>query len=115
MLISGDRVTRKANGIGRHVRSLDEKSNSYLFDALGSTLDSIVIGVVIVADQGRILHANQAAQRMLDARSPIVSLGGCLGALQGDLTKELRRAIAMAQSNASVISAAGIGVQYRLR
>jgi DNA-binding CsgD family transcriptional regulator len=110
MSISADRVARKVNGIGGHVRSLDEKPNSYLLDALGSTLDSIVIGVVIVANQGRILHANQAAQRMLDARSPIISLGGCLGALQGDLTKELRRAIATAQSDASVIGAAGIGV-----
>jgi DNA-binding CsgD family transcriptional regulator len=83
---------------------------SHLFEALGSTLDSIVIGVIIVADQGRILHANQAAQRMFAARSPIVSLGGCLAALQGDLTKELRRAIAAAQVDASRIGGAGIGV-----
>lgn len=110
MSISGDRIVRKANGIGGHATPLDDNVNSYLLDALGSTLDSIVIGVIIVADQGRILHANQAAQRMLDARSPIISLGGCLAALQGELTKELRRAIATAQADASIIGAAGIGV-----
>ncbi len=103
MSISGDRVARKTNGIGGKAHSLDDKVKSHLFDALGRTLDSIVIGVIIVADHGRILHANQAAQRMLDARSPIISLGGCLGALQGELTKELRRAIATAQADASVI------------
>ena len=110
MSISGDRLARKANGTAGRAPALDDQVKSYLFDALGRTLDSIVIGVIIVADQGRILHANQVAQRMLDARSPIVSLGGCLGALQGELTKELRRAIATAQADASIIGAAGIGV-----
>lgn len=110
MSIVTDRIARKANGIGGRANFLDDNAKSYLFEALGSTLDSIVMGVIIVADQGRILHTNQAAQRMLDARSPIVSLGGCLGALQAELTKELRRAIAAAQADASLIGAAGIGV-----
>ncbi len=110
MTIVTDRIVREANGIGGRANSLDDNANSYLFEALGSALDSIVMGVIIVADQGRILHTNQAAQRMLDARSPIVSLGGCLGALQAELTKELRRAIAAAQADASLIGAAGIGV-----
>ena len=110
MSIVTDRIARKANGIGGKANPLDDNAKSYLFEALGSTLDSIVMGVIIVADQGRILHTNQAAQRMLDARSPIVSLGGCLGALQAEVTKELRRAIAAAQADASLIGAAGIGV-----
>ena len=110
MSIVTDRIARKANGIGGKANPLDDNAKSYLFEALGSTLDSIVMGVIIVADQGRILHTNQAAQRMLDARSPIVSLGGCLGALQAELTKELQRAIAAAQADASLIGAAGIGV-----
>ena len=110
MSIVTNRIARKANGIGGKANPLDDNAKSYLFEALGSTLDSIVMGVIIVADQGRILHTNQAAQRMLDARSPIVSLGGCLGALQAELTKELRRAIAAAQADASLIGVAGIGV-----
>ena len=110
MSITTDRIARKPNGVGGKAAPLDDHVKSYLFDALGSTLDSIVIGVIIVAEQGRILHANQAAQRMFAARSPIVSLGGCLCALQGELTKELRRAIATAQQNPNGIAGSGIGV-----
>jgi DNA-binding CsgD family transcriptional regulator len=110
MSITTDRIDRQANGMRGNTASLDDNVKTYLFEALGSTLDSIVIGVVIVGEQGRILHANQAAQRMFAARSPIVSLGGCLSALQGELTKELRRAIAAAQQDAKSIAGAGIGV-----
>ena len=66
-----------------------------LLDALRITLDSLSIGVIIVDCDARILHANQAARNMLDARSPIISLGGSLGALQANLTNELRQAIAI--------------------
>ena len=110
MSITTDRIARKPNCIGGKTAPLDDHVKSYLFEALGSTLDSIVIGVVIVGEQGLILHANQAAQRMFAARSPIVSLGGCLSALQGELTKELRRAIATAQQNPNGIAGSGIGV-----
>ena len=47
---------------------------------------------------------------MLDQRSPIVSLGGCVGELRADLTKELRTAIATAQIENAHIGAVGIGV-----
>ena len=109
MSIMTNRIARKPNGIGGKAVPLDDDVKSHLFEALGSTLDSIVIGVIIVGEQGRILHANQAAQRMFAARSPIVSLGGCLCALQGELTKELRRAIATAQQS-NGIAGSGIGV-----
>ena len=61
MSITTDRIARKPNGISGKTAPLDDYVKSYLFEALGSTLDSIVIGVIIVAEQGRILHANQAA------------------------------------------------------
>jgi DNA-binding NarL/FixJ family response regulator len=66
-----------------------------LLDALRITLDSLSVGVIIVDCDARILHANQAARTMLDARSPIISLGGSLCASQANLTNELRQAIAM--------------------
>ena len=110
MSITTDSIARRPNGVGGKTAPIDDPVESYLFDALGSALDSIVIGVVIVGEQGRILHANQAAQRMFAARSPIFSLGGCLWALQGELTKELRRAIATAQQNPNSIAGSGIGV-----
>lgn len=110
MSITTDTIAGKANGAASKAAPRDDQVKSRLFEALGSALDSIVMGVIIVAEQGRILHANQAARRMLVARSPIISLGGCLCALQPALTKELRRAIATAQSDANGTPGAGIGV-----
>lgn len=109
MSITTNRIA-KANGVGGHPNPLDAAANPYLYEALGSALDAIVLGVIIVADQGRILHANDAAWHMLEARSPIVSLGGCLCALQADLTKELRLAITAAQLDGGHIRVGGIGV-----
>ena len=37
--------------------------------ALAATLDNYAAGVVVVADQGRILHANNAARSMFSADS----------------------------------------------
>jgi DNA-binding CsgD family transcriptional regulator len=109
MSITTDRIA-KANGIGGKANSLDAVANSYLFEALSGALDSLTTGVVIVTDQGKILHANQAAQEMLDAKSPIISLGGCLCALQTERTKELRCVIAAAQADQDAIGLAGVGV-----
>ena len=110
MSIATDRIYEEANGVGTRAKAPDDDAKSHLVEALGSTLDSIDVGVIIVAGEARILHANQAARRMLDQRSPVVSLGGCLGALRADLTKELRTAIATAQTDITHIGAAGIGV-----
>jgi DNA-binding CsgD family transcriptional regulator len=99
----------KANGVeGRH--NSPDTVNLYLFEALGGALDSLVIGVILVGDRGRILHANLAAQWMIEARSPILSLGGCLCALQAERTKQLRLAIVAAQTEREAIGAGGIGV-----
>lgn len=78
--------------------------------ALGSTLDSVAAGVVIVGPAGRILHANEAAQSMLASRSPIVSLGNKIGTRHPDVTKELLRAIELARRNEAGIGRKGIGV-----
>jgi DNA-binding CsgD family transcriptional regulator len=78
--------------------------------ALGATLDSIAIGVVIVAGGGRILYANEAAHVMLDARSPIIASGGCLAALHAEVTGELMKAIELAHEDEGRLGAAGIGV-----
>ena len=97
MSIVTDRIYEDASGVAACAKCPDDAAGSYLVEAFGTTLDSIDVGVIIVNGEARILHANQAAKRMLDQRSPIVSLGGCLGTLRADLTKELRTAIATAQ------------------
>jgi hypothetical protein len=68
--------------------SLDAAASSYLFEALGSTLDSLIAD----SDNGRILYANSARTRDADAKSPII----WLDALLAERTKDFRRAIALA-------------------
>jgi PAS domain len=110
MSIVTDRIYEDASGVAACARCPAAAAKSHLVEALGTTLDGIDVGVIIVNGDARILHANQAAKRMLDQRSLIVSLGGCLGALRADLTKELRTAIATAQIENAHIGAVGIGV-----
>jgi DNA-binding CsgD family transcriptional regulator len=76
----------------------------------GATLDGIAVGVVIVAEEGRIMHANDAARRMLDVASPITSSRGCLAALNPQVTRELLGAISLARADEAQIGHAGIGV-----
>jgi DNA-binding CsgD family transcriptional regulator len=87
---------------------LDMKSIE--MQALGSALDSFAVGVVIVGDEGHILHSNEPARLMLAKGAPIVSSGGRLATLQPKTTSELQQAIAVAQANEAEIGKLGIGV-----
>lgn len=78
--------------------------------ALGSALDGFAVGVVIVGDGGRILHANAPAQRMFAAGSPIVSSDGKLATLYPASTSELLRAVGAARADEAHIGKLGIGV-----
>src|SRR5688572_11296851 len=101
MSITTDRIASAAV-IGPKPNLLDAGAESYLFDALVRTLDSVHLGVLIVGGAGRILHANKTAQDMLDEKSPIAVVRGRLCALQPELTKELQRAIAAMQVGQSI-------------
>jgi DNA-binding CsgD family transcriptional regulator/PAS domain-containing protein len=78
--------------------------------ALGSTLDHLSAGVIIVAEGNRILHANHAARRMFAAGSPVRSSNGRLAARGPGAGAELAKAINLARGNESSIGATGIGV-----
>lgn len=78
--------------------------------ALEATLDSVTVGVVIVAREGRILHTNETARRMLGARSPIVSSGGYLTATSSRISDELLKAIAAAHDDETRVPSTGLGV-----
>ena len=110
MAITAHRMRGEAKGFAEKAASPDLAVEAYLAEALGTTLDKFAVGVIIVAADARILHANAAARHMLEARSPVISFGGCLGALDAELTKELRRAIAAARTDAAHIGGTGIGV-----
>jgi|RhiMethySRZTD1v2_1073278.scaffolds.fasta_scaffold1435914_2 PAS domain-containing protein len=66
MSIVTDRIYENASGVAACARCPDAAAKSYLVEALGTTLDSIDVGVIIVNGEARILHANQAAKSMLE-------------------------------------------------
>ena len=110
MAITEHRRREEPKGLANKAASHDLAVEAYLTEALGTTLDKLAVGVIIVTEDARILHANAAARHMLEARSPVVSVGGCLGALDAELTKELRRAITLVRTDAAHIGGSGIGV-----
>jgi DNA-binding CsgD family transcriptional regulator len=75
-----------------------------------ASLDLIATGVVLVDNAARIIHANRAAQSMLDEGSPIRSERGELRAHLPETTAALKTAIAKCTGNEVAIGAAGIGI-----
>jgi DNA-binding CsgD family transcriptional regulator len=78
--------------------------------ALGATLDALAIGVVLVAEDGAVVHANRAAERMFGQAGPIRSLRGHIGTGNAQATERLLRTIAIAAHGETEIGAAGIGM-----
>lgn len=78
--------------------------------ALGSTLDNLAAGVIVVAEENRILHANHAAREMFAKGTPVRSVSGRLAARGAAAGAELAKAIDLARRNEAGIGATGIGV-----
>ena len=78
--------------------------------ALGATLDNLAAGVIVVAEENRILHANHAAQHMFAKGTPVRSVSGRLAARGAEAAAELAKAIDLARRNEAGIGATGIGV-----
>jgi DNA-binding CsgD family transcriptional regulator/PAS domain-containing protein len=98
-----------------HIRRAVTVSNALDMQAVTlstfeASLDLIATGVVLVDADARIVHANRAAQAMLQAGSPIRSDRGELRALMPETTTALRAAIARAAGSEAAIGGAGIGV-----
>jgi DNA-binding CsgD family transcriptional regulator len=81
--------------------------------ALAATLDNYTAGVVVVADQGRILHANDAARSMFSTNGPVSGASGFLKARDDRANRELANAIVLARANEATIGIAGIGVSLK--
>jgi DNA-binding CsgD family transcriptional regulator len=79
-------------------------------DTLGATLDTFIAGIVIVGEQGRILHANDAARRMLSARQPIAAIDSILSAHNAAANEALSTALRLARDNEVQIGSSGLGV-----
>ncbi len=77
---------------------------------LAATLDSFNAGILVVADQGRILHANGTARDMLSKRETIAAVGGILSVRDPQAERALTDAIELARGNEANIGGNGIGV-----
>jgi DNA-binding CsgD family transcriptional regulator/PAS domain-containing protein len=79
-------------------------------ESLSATLDRLAMGVVVVSNQNRILHANEAARDMLANGGSIVSRRGRLAARDSAADAELSHAIELSASDEATLGGAGIGV-----
>jgi DNA-binding CsgD family transcriptional regulator/PAS domain-containing protein len=78
---------------------------------MAEALDALRCAVVLANEGGTILHANRAAERMLDEDGPIQSLQGVLQATAPSATAELRSALVAARNEAGI---GKIGLAIRL-
>jgi DNA-binding CsgD family transcriptional regulator/PAS domain-containing protein len=113
--IIGDREHRLLRLLAPHLRRaltisdlIDMKSLEA--EGLGGALDALTVGILLVGEDGAVLHANRAAAHMLDRRTPIAAVQGRLHAVDAQTTDRLRRAIALAAGDESGIGAAGLGM-----
>jgi DNA-binding CsgD family transcriptional regulator len=79
-------------------------------NALSATLDRLAMGVVVVTDDNRILHANEVARGMLSDGGPIASRKGRLAVHDSAANKELTGAIEIARRDEAAMGATGIAV-----
>jgi DNA-binding CsgD family transcriptional regulator len=80
---------------------------------LAAALDSFNAGILVVAERGRILHANDTARGMLSERAPIAAVNGFLSVHDQVAGRELANAIELARSDEAAIGANGIGIALR--
>ena len=78
--------------------------------ALSATLNNFQTGVIVVATDGRVLHANDAARAMFDSGGPVRSINGHLTTYKPEADEELAHALALACNNEAGIGASGIGI-----
>lgn len=91
---------------------LDDARNTVA--TFGAALDATASGVVIVDRDGQILHANAAAQPMLDAGDAIQDIGGRLDLREELVPGQLAAAI-RATGNEATLGRRGLGIPTRRR
>jgi DNA-binding CsgD family transcriptional regulator len=77
---------------------------------MAQTLDALRCAVLLTDERGMILHANRAAERMLQNGGPIHSAKGILKAALSSAASELRAALAVAARDEPGISRTGAAI-----
>ena len=80
------------------------------FRTLEATLDAVAVGIVLVGRDLRIVHANQAAKKMLDVRDPIASERGILSLRNRAAESGLRLAVALCGEDEALMGRRGQGI-----
>ncbi|MBV9561704.1 MAG: hypothetical protein JOY90_14840 [Bradyrhizobium sp.] len=112
-LMDGDAATIRllVPHVGRAVKIIDILDVKKIeVDTLAATLDTFIAGVVVVGEEGCILHANNSAKRMLLAHNPITAIDGILTASNATANQQLSAAIGLARTDESEIGSGGLGV-----
>jgi DNA-binding CsgD family transcriptional regulator/PAS domain-containing protein len=78
---------------------------------MAQALDALRCAVVLVNEHGAMLHANRAAESMLQGGSPIRSAKGVLQATVPSAAQELRAALALAAGNEASIGKTGLAIR----
>lgn len=82
--------------------------------SLAEAMDGLAVGIGLVAEDGTVLRANQAAREMLaEAEGPVRTVGGRLVARRAGAAAELASAISVAARSEASLGGAGIGVVLR--
>jgi PAS domain-containing protein len=78
---------------------------------MAEALDALRCAVLLTNEHGTILHANHAAEHMLDKGGPIHSAQGVLQATAPSAASELRSALALAAGNEAGIGKTGLAIR----
>jgi DNA-binding CsgD family transcriptional regulator/PAS domain-containing protein len=81
---------------------------------MAETLDALRCAVLLTNEHGAILHANRAAEHMLQDGSPIRSVKGLLQACVSSASSKLRAAIAVAARNEAGICGTGLAIRLTM-
>jgi DNA-binding CsgD family transcriptional regulator len=79
-------------------------------DSAMTTLDQLTLGVVLVDQDSRIIHANTAARSFLTEGAPICEMNGRLETVSTLATNALANAVRATQSPENIMNARGIGI-----
>jgi DNA-binding CsgD family transcriptional regulator/PAS domain-containing protein len=82
---------------------------------MAEALDALRCAVVLTNEHSAILHANRAAEHMLDKGGPIQSAQGIVQATAPSATAELRSAVALATANEAGIGKTGLAIRLTER
>ncbi|CAN7493384.1 helix-turn-helix transcriptional regulator [Mesorhizobium sp. LjRoot246] len=76
-----------------------------------AAFDALRCGVVLTDSDGRILHANRSAERMLQVGAAVQGTGGILTAKAPSAARELGKAIRLAARNETMLGKTGLAIR----